>query len=302
MKPEHILLTTDLSPDARRAFEPVRKLAERTDARVTLLHVVYVLTGTELGVAAGAPIALPDYDRDRVTAEEALNETGKVFGPDVDVSTRVHTSHKVTQSILDIANEEQVDLIAMSTHGRRGVRRLVLGSVAEEVVRSASVPVLCFPPPSSKRDTDKIEHILLTTDLSEQALRPFGPVIELAQATGARVTVLHVVPELFAVPHGAPLAPPMRQPDIGRQVASAEKALDEQVAPFRNAADVRCEVITHQDVALGLGNYAKKHDVDLIALSTHGRTGFRRLAIGSIAAEVLRASDVPVLTFNRTAS
>ena len=160
------------------------------------------------------------------------------------------------------------------------------------------MPVLSFPvTPNPENETVNIKHILLTTDLSKEALRPFTPVLELAKSLGAKVTVLHVVPELMAIPHGTPLAPPMAPPDLPEQVAKARKSLETQCASLEG---VNAEAISHESPAKGVVEYAKEHGVDLIALSTHGRTGFRRFALGSVPDEVLRRSPIPVLSYYRT--
>lgn len=144
----------------------------------------------------------------------------------------------------------------------------------------------------------KIEHVLLTTDLSDEALRPFEPVIDLASRLGARLTVLSVVPDLRVIPHGAPLAPAMSMPDLQKEMAGVKASLQKQCDRLEGV-EVAVEVVSAESPAKGIVEFAKEHGVDLIALSTHGRTGFRRLALGSVAEEVLRLSPVPVLSFHR---
>lgn len=145
----------------------------------------------------------------------------------------------------------------------------------------------------------KLEHVLLTTDLSEEAMRPFGPVVELAKSMNARVTVLNVVQDVPIAPHGAPLAPPMSAPHLERDIDAARSALRDQCAENFEGVDLHMEVIGHSSPAKAIVEYADHNGVDLIALSTHGRTGFRHLAFGSVAEAVLRHSQVPVLTFPR---
>lgn len=143
------------------------------------------------------------------------------------------------------------------------------------------------------------KHILLTTDLSPEAVRPFAAISELAKASGARVTILHVVPDLQVIPHGAPMAPKQSSPDVPREMQKATSELGAQRGTLAHDVEVETAVISHEDVATGVAEYAAEHDVDLIALSTHGRTGFRHLLIGSVAEAVLRHSPVPVLSFPR---
>jgi len=146
MQPKHILLTTDLSETAQRAFEPVCELARSTGARITLLHVIFVLTEVPAGAVIGTPIGPTDYETDRRTAVHALEEQARLLDADLDVALRVITGKNVAQTIVKYAREHDVDMIAMASHGRSGMRRMVLGSVAEGILRHANVPVLCFPP------------------------------------------------------------------------------------------------------------------------------------------------------------
>ena len=145
----------------------------------------------------------------------------------------------------------------------------------------------------------ELKHILLTTDLSEEALRPFEPVLALARENGARVTVLNVVRDLQAVPHGAALAPAVSAPDTPQRLEAARDDLANQCPSLPDGLELQQEVISHSDPARGVVEWAEAHGVDLIALSTHGRTGFRRLALGSVAEAVLRLSSIPVLSFHR---
>lgn len=142
----------------------------------------------------------------------------------------------------------------------------------------------------------KLATILLTSDLSEESLRAFAPVAGLARASGARILVLHVVEDVPVVPYGAPLTGPLPTFDPSAMAAGAKEALDRQcehltglvveplVVPSTNAAETIVEV-------------ASQRGADMIALSSHGRTGLRRLVLGSVTEAVVRHSHVPVLVF-----
>jgi nucleotide-binding universal stress UspA family protein len=144
----------------------------------------------------------------------------------------------------------------------------------------------------------KIKHILLTSDLSDESARAFEPVAQLAAASGARVTLLHVVDDVPIPPAGAPLAPPLHAPDLEATAAKAKEKLEEErhrLGNVESTADVRIST----DPARAIAEAATEHGADLIAISTHGRTGFRRLVLGSIAEGVVRHAHVPVLVFPR---
>ncbi len=141
--------------------------------------------------------------------------------------------------------------------------------------------------------------ILLTSDLSDESERAFAPVAELARMMGASITLFHVVYDVAVAPHGAPLAPPVHPPDIQEQVEEARQALARHRAKLPEDLAVDVDVLSADNVARAVADYAQEHGHDLIALSTHGRTGFRRLVLGSVAEAVIRHSHVPVLVFPR---
>jgi nucleotide-binding universal stress UspA family protein len=140
-----ILLTTDFSPESARAYQPAVELAERLGAGILLLHVVE-LAGVAPHGAPLAPVQQPPDTEERVaTAERSLAAEVARLGDRVPTQARVAQGTDTVDTIVKTAREAGASYIALSTHGRTGLRRLVLGSVAEAVVRHAKVPVICFP-------------------------------------------------------------------------------------------------------------------------------------------------------------
>lgn len=144
-----------------------------------------------------------------------------------------------------------------------------------------------------------MKHILIASDLSAEALRPFETVVRLAEQWQAKITLLHVVQDLVIAPHGAPLAPPITSPDLPAEMERARAALEEQRKTISDGIEAESVVISSDRIPAAINKYAEEHEVDLIAISTHGRTGWRHLALGSVAEAVLRHSDVPVISFPR---
>lgn len=146
MATKHILLTTDLSEEAQRAFAPVCDIAKLLGAKITLLHVVQLLTKVPQGAMLAQPVALGNPEQERKNAASALEEQSARLDSSLEITLDVITSDSVPRGVVQYAEEHDVDLIALSTHGRSGLRRMVLGSAAEGILRHAHVPVLCFPP------------------------------------------------------------------------------------------------------------------------------------------------------------
>lgn len=144
-----------------------------------------------------------------------------------------------------------------------------------------------------------MKHILVASDLSPESLRPCKTMVSLASQWGARVTLLHIVQDLKVAPHGAPLAPAMSSPDLEKDLKHAKLALEDQRAALDGDVAIEIDVIAAEKIPQAIDHYADEHGIDLIAISTHGRTGWRHLALGSVAEAVIRHARVPVITFPR---
>jgi nucleotide-binding universal stress UspA family protein len=141
-----IVLTTDLSPESQRAFAPTLALAERLGHPIVLLAV---LEDLPFEPTAGGLIAVyPDRGRIHRDWEAKLQELAKGLGDKVPIRTALVDSADVPRGICEFANAEGASFLALATHGRSGLRRLLLGSVAEAVLRHSHVPVIVFPPPA----------------------------------------------------------------------------------------------------------------------------------------------------------
>lgn len=136
---EHVLLPMDGSDQAMHAFEHV--LVEHADAKVTVLHVIDPARAT-YGAQAGIPPASEEwFEAEEARAEslfEGVRERAAEAGLDLETATEVGQPSRV---IVDYAAEHDVDHVVIGSHGRRGLSRVLLGSVAELVVRRSPVPV-----------------------------------------------------------------------------------------------------------------------------------------------------------------
>ncbi len=145
MNIKHILLATDLSAESQRAFPFVEALAITCGARISLVHCVQHLTNGNQQSHLETPVVPPDYESVTKSAEDALKQQAADFDSSLKVSVQLLSGSDVPACLADFAKTNQVDVIALSTHGRSGFKRLALGSVAEGVLRVSSTPVLCFP-------------------------------------------------------------------------------------------------------------------------------------------------------------
>ena len=144
--------------------------------------------------------------------------------------------------------------------------------------------------------------IVLLTDFSEASTQAFAPVVELAERLNGRIKLVYVVQDLLAIPYGAPFAPPvsMPNPGIDAEVKNAKKSMEEAVSKLGASVPVEGQVLVSDRVDKGVHERAEADEADLIALASHGRTGLRRVMMGSVAESVLRQSVTPVLVFPST--
>ncbi len=139
--------------------------------------------------------------------------------------------------------------------------------------------------------------ILLATDFSTQAGAAYGAVVDLARQLGASILLAHVVESSPITPHGAPLAPVQLPPDMGSLLKTAQRHMAQEIQKLGTVVHVEVACVPGPDVAHSLTELAKERGAAFIAISTHGRTGIRRLVLGSIAEAVVRHSSVPVICF-----
>ncbi len=144
MKFQHILVTTDLSKAAERAFPFARALAAESGAKITLLHVVEATRVIPHGAPFAPPMPSPGLDNVVDIARESCAKQAEAF-TGLQVESLVQLAGDVAPTIAQVVSEHGCDLVVISTHGRSGLKRLVLGSVAEAVLRHVTVPVLCVP-------------------------------------------------------------------------------------------------------------------------------------------------------------
>ncbi len=142
-----ILLTTDLSPESKRAFQPAKILAQMLGLRLRLIAVLEDLPFEPTG--GGLMAVYPDRSLIHRDWDKELQKFADELGRDICPTAEVVDAVDVAGTIVAEAKKCGASYIAMATHGRSGLRRLLLGSVAELVVRHASVPVVIYPPPAA---------------------------------------------------------------------------------------------------------------------------------------------------------
>jgi nucleotide-binding universal stress UspA family protein len=280
-----ILVPLDGSQLAEQALDYAERLAQATSARLVLTRVlpVYIIQPPEDDLAS-ADDARDYLERvaTRLMAHGRDVKTSTVWGEPVDM-------------ILERARATHADLVVMATHGRSGPGRWLYGSVADQVLRRAPVPVLLVPPQSgSVWPADSAPTIILPLDGSKLAEAALQPVAELAARLGSELVLVQVIPfppySLYA-DDGAYLA----AFDCDAAIAGAHEYLAGVAARLKPAvSQVRGRAELGQP-AEAIAEVARQEGAALIAMATHGRSGLARLVLGSVATATLRRTAVPLI-------
>jgi len=277
---DRILWPTDRSDEAGRALPYAAALADWHDAE---LHVLHVATGE----APEPAFPIPDATlADHMRAADPPGGAPDIGGLTIRQAQR--EDRPPAEEILAYADEQGIDLVVMSTHGERGLRRLLIGSVTEEVVRRASCPVLTVRADATR--AWNVRTVLAPIDFSDASQDAVRHARELALTYGAKMTLLHAVEEAaYPSAYGIEAAPLPGDDVVGR----VEQSLAEMAE-----SEIGYEHVT-VEATLGYApsailNHAETEDVDLIVIATHGRTGLDRMLLGSVAERVVRRAPCPV--------
>jgi len=290
---KRILYATDLSATSEPAWSEARRLGRLFDAEIVILHVV-----TPPNVVSLEGYFPPDLFEDFLRsaqrdAERGLDRLlGSVAGSGLKVRLRLEEGPPASR-ILDTASQEAADILVVGTHSRTGLDRVMLGSIADRVIRQARCPVLTARPQSDGAPRDRIRRICYATDFSPTARAAWSWVVAIASAADAEVDLVHVTFEPVADRH-------MPAEMIGRMAQFLREQGQIEVERFLERSTLPRERIqVHLSPGLPgeqIVHRAQQRAVDLIIMGTHGWSGVVRWMLGSVAHTVIQTAPCPVLT------
>jgi nucleotide-binding universal stress UspA family protein len=288
---KNILCPVDRSPSSLQAFGYAIALARWQDARLTLLEVVEAAAPPSAGRATnddtllGETRAALERDLRRVLTARRVS--------DVQVEIVMRTG-KVVQQILAQAKAGRADLIVMGSHGQGGVQRLVLGSVAEKVLRLATCPVLTVRKGASvpRRGRPLFGTILCPTDFSAASNRAVAYARRFAHETNATLVVMHAVEW--------PLGKTLRLGPAGELRKSLESGARDRLTRLvlRSSSDgpgAKAVVVTGK-ASTAIIKVANARSADLIVMGVSGRGATDGALLGSTTHHLIREATWPVLT------
>jgi nucleotide-binding universal stress UspA family protein len=289
-----LLIPLDGSALAEQTLPWALEVARRERAEVTLLCVVPPIRQSE--VMDDGYVLYADQLTE-MAQNEARDYLKRVACPLHGEGIKVKTALEVgtpADSILDYAQTMQMDLIAMTTHGRSGVSRWVYGSVADRVLRRAACPVLLMRAQPSAGHSGEVSRILVPLDGSPLAESVLPHAQALATAFNAEIVLLRVI----GTPAGVYTLPEML-PILAADTYHGEHEASEYLTHWQSQLEeqglhVR-SLSAKAQIADAILDVSLAQQVSLIAMCTHGRSGVSRWFYGSVAERVLQAATVPIL-------
>ena len=276
-----ILVPTDFSKPAQIAIEVAADIAKKSNGQLILLHVVEEASGTSFNITGEVNVSggwedklftmkLIERSRKQMTK---LFEEVKGMGVKVKQELRLGTAF---HGMRDIIAEQKVDLVVMGTAGHSKLEEMIIGSNTEKVVRHSKVPVLTV---HKKPVTTEFKDIVYATSMSKEE-EVFSRVVRNAQQLYD--STIHLVR--------------VNTPGNFQRDAVVKKYMQD-FAKKLQLKNFTINIFNDLTEEEGIIYFADSINADLIAMATHGRTGFAHVLAGSIAEEVMSHSKRPVLTF-----
>lgn len=290
---KHLLVPLDGSLLAEAALPMAEFLASHMGATLTLVHVI----------EPGAPATVHGqrHLHEESKAQAYLDEIAKRLMTGINVDTHVHSGSKTSIASSIVAHEGELapDLIIMCAHGSGGIRDVLMGSVAQQVVAAGEVPVLVIKPSEERVEPFQLQHILVPVDGQEEHEAGLDQAVELARATQAALMLLLVLPTTGTLS--------ARQRAAARLMpAATEQILEllrEQVELYLNGkvADLTAQGfevssrIAEGDPTDIIQRVIAQTAPDLVVMATHGKTGMTAYGESSVATQVFAHLKVPML-------
>lgn len=298
----NVLVPIDFSAASLKAVERALPLVEKFGARLHLVHVF--APDYPLASMAAMPLIVPELEVSR-RVRRHLKDVAKRYSLELPRENLHALKGRPFEEICRVARNWDINLIVMSTRGNTGLKHLALGSTAERVVRYAPCPVLVVHAVDRKKGAGArakakaggvgFGKILVPIDFSECSMKGLGYAKALAGEFGSKLVLLHSVAIQYYV-----TSDEYARYDFPQLMQQAEKAARNQMGDLVEKAD--WNGVTEVESSLQIGHAGQQicaraidHAADLIVISTHGRTGFRHLFLGSTAEYVVRHASCPVL-------
>ncbi len=277
---KNILVPFDFSEEAENAFKFAQEIAALTSARLKLVHIIEIPTTQHFNTMG--EVNLEDNYVDKIYMVELVEKRKKQLKEIENqlgvqpyrFSTRLSFGNPYAGISKEIA-EIKADLVVMGSKGSSGLEELLIGSNTEKVVRHAKCPVITVKSPTK---ADSIKKIVFASDFSEDSKKVMKNLKDMQTILGAS---LHLVK--------------INTPNSFENSKKSKQKINDFIKTNK-LENVEVDIFNSSSEEEGILEYAEDIQADLIAMATHGRTGFLHLLSGSIAEDVVNAAKRPVWT------
>lgn len=269
-----ILVPTDFSDQAFNAVKAAASIAKHSDTEIILLHIIDLPQETMDMINPGYEI--PEIMLFKQAAEQRIVELAKSPILENNAVSVVLRLGKTFNEVNLVAQENNVDMIVMGSHGASGFKEVFIGSNTEKVVRSSEIPVLVI-----KGDTTDISftNVVFASDFMEKNPLAYNKILNFLKDKNAKPHFLMV-----------------NTPNSFKTTSDSEKIIQDFLKDL-DIADYHFEIYNDFEIEKGIANYADRINADLIVMGTHGRKGFARFINGSISEDIVNHSNKNIITF-----
>ncbi|MCP4438050.1 MAG: universal stress protein [Aureispira sp.] len=274
---KNILVPTDFSDCAAHAKDAALQLAKKTGAALTYIHIMDIPRNWGV-LGNGKLLDYPEQIREQIgVAEVQMDNLVKMATKEGVTAKKILTYDQNLEDLIRHIENHDYDMVVMGSHGASGMKEVFLGSVAQKVLRGSTAPVLVI---KSKIEDLKIENIAFASTFKEDVDEPFRYIKTIADAFGAKIHLVYInMPFAFEETH--------------KSEARMQAFLDK--FPVSNCT---MNIFNSFDEEAGILQFAKQHKIDLIATTTHGKSGFIQMLSPSITESLANHAQQLVLSVN----
>ncbi|MDL5512397.1 universal stress protein [Arenibacter sp. M-2] len=271
---KHLLVPVDFSEHSAYALEVAAGIAKQQNADITLIHMLGI------SEAVIAEDDLLEYEEAKyfmgLAKKKFKSFLDKPYLKDITIR-KIVQNYKVFSELNNVAKEQNIDLIVMGSHGSTGFNEIFIGSNTDKVVRTSDVPVLVI---KGQNSNFTIRNILFACSYSEDMIVAYKNVKLMAEKFSAKLKLVYI---------NTPYQDFLSTPEAENRIAKF----------MLKAGDTKSKVEVYNDhsVEVGILNFSKTEDFDLLALPTHGRKGLSHFLLGSIGEDIANKAGLPVMTF-----
>ena len=269
-----ILVPTDFSKTSEYACKIAAKIAKKTSATVYLIHLIELPKGV-IDMAASSKFSIPESMLYlRKIREKILKIRDSLFRKEINVKYIIKLNNPF-DGIQKYADKIDADLIIMGFKGHSELEEMIIGSNTEKIVRSSKRPVIVIKQDGKKF---KLKNLVFASNFKEENKEVFGKFVDFANTFGSKIHLLNV-----------------NTPAHFQSTSEAKQKIKDFISDF-NIPKHKINVYSDVSVEKGILNFSKDINADLIALSTHGRTGLAHLFTGSVTKNLSKNALKPMLT------